>query len=112
MPITDLQKFYHTYYQPDNAVLIVAGNFDAVQTLAYIQRVFGVIPRPTRVLPNPYTVEPPQDGEREVTLRRTGGQLVLIESSIFPPTRRPTAPRSGCWPRCSMNVLRVGSTRN
>ena len=84
VPITDLQRFYHTYYQPDNAVLIVAGNFDAAQTLAYIQRVFGVIPRPTRVLPGPYTVEPPQDGEREVTLRRTGGQLVLIESFHIP----------------------------
>ncbi|HEY6455880.1 MAG TPA: pitrilysin family protein [Steroidobacteraceae bacterium] len=84
VPITDLQKFYHTYYQPDNAVLIVAGNFDAQQTLAYIQRVFGVIARPTRVLPNPYTIEPPQDGEREVTLRRTGGQLVLIESFHIP----------------------------
>jgi len=46
--------------------------------------VFGVIPRPTRVLPNPYTVEPAQDGEREVTLRRTGGQLVLIESFHIP----------------------------
>jgi len=84
VPITHLQSFYHTYYQPDNAVLIVAGNFDVVKTLAYIQRVFGVIPRPTRVLPNPYTVEPAQDGEREVTLRRTGGQLVLIESFHIP----------------------------
>jgi zinc protease len=84
VPITDLQRFYHTYYQPDNAVLIVAGNFDTVRTLAYIQRVFGVIPRPTRVLPPLYTVEPTQDGEREVTLRRTGGQLVLIESFHIP----------------------------
>ena len=84
VPITHLQKFYHTYYQPDHAVLIVAGNFDEAKTLAYIQRVFGVIPRPTRVLPNLYTVEPPQDGEREVTLRRTGGQLVLIESFHIP----------------------------
>jgi zinc protease len=84
VPIAHLQRFYHTYYQPDNAVLIVAGNFDALKTLAYIQRVFGVIPRPTRVLPNPYTVEPAQDGERAVTLRRTGGQLVLIESFHIP----------------------------
>jgi zinc protease len=84
VPITDLQKFYHSYYQPDNAVLIVAGNIDEVKTLAYIQRVFGIIPRPTRVLPNLYTVEPAQDGEREVTLRRTGGQRVLIESFHIP----------------------------
>ena len=84
VPIANLQKFYHTYYQPDNAVLIVAGNFDSVKALAYIQRVFGAIPRPTRVLPHPYTEEPTQDGEREVTLRRTGGQQVLIESYHIP----------------------------
>jgi zinc protease len=84
VPIIDLQKFYHTYYQPDNAVLIVAGNFDEAKTLAYIQSVFGAIPRPTRILPTQYTVEPAQDGEREVTLRRTGGQLVLIESFHIP----------------------------
>jgi zinc protease len=84
VPISDLQKFYHTYYQPDNAVLIVAGNFDETKTLAYIRRVFGAIPRPRRVLPTLYTVEPAQDGEREVTLRRTGGQLVLIESFHIP----------------------------
>ena len=34
VPIANLQKFYHTYYQPDNAVLIVAGNFDAAKALA------------------------------------------------------------------------------
>jgi zinc protease len=84
VPITHLQNFYHTYYQPDNAVLIVTGKFDEAPTLAYIQRVFGAIPKPTRVLPDPYTVEPPQDGEREVTLRRTGGQKVLVESYHVP----------------------------
>jgi zinc protease len=84
VPIANLQKFYHTYYQPDNAVLIVAGNFDSAKALGFIQRVFGAIPRPTRVLPDPYTQEPTQDGQREVTLRRTGGQKVLIESFHIP----------------------------
>ncbi|HEY1898415.1 MAG TPA: pitrilysin family protein [Steroidobacteraceae bacterium] len=95
VPITRLQKFYHTYYQPDNAVLIVAGNLDEVKTLAYIQRVFGVIPRPTRVLPDLYTVEPTQDGEREVTLRRPGGQLVLIESFHIPADAQADSPALG-----------------
>ncbi len=84
VPIKHLQNFYHTYYQPDNAVLIVTGKFDEPQTLAYIQRVFGSIPKPTRILPDLYTAEPTQDGEREVTLRRSGGQKVLIESYHIP----------------------------
>lgn len=72
VPIEHLQAFYHLYYQPDNAILAVAGGFDAPRTLARIAHIFGAIPRPKRQLPTFYTVEPTQDGEREVTLRRDG----------------------------------------
>jgi zinc protease len=89
VPIERLQKFYHTYYQPDNAALIVTGKFDPKATLSYIEKVFGAIPKPTRVLPNLYTVEPPQDGMREVTLRRTGSQQVLDEAFHVPADAHP-----------------------
>src|SRR5215813_5434350 len=72
VPIDRLQAFYHRYYQPDNAVLLVAGKFDEPKTLATIQSLFGGIAKPDRVLPKIYTQEPVQDGERSVTLRRTG----------------------------------------
>ncbi|MDR0770957.1 MAG: insulinase family protein, partial [Burkholderiales bacterium] len=75
--IERLQAFYHRYYQPDNAVLIVAGKFDTDKTLGTIARTFGVLPKPTRVLPQLYTEEPVQEGERTVTLRRHGGSPVL-----------------------------------
>ncbi|MCW3073103.1 MAG: peptidase [Flaviaesturariibacter sp.] len=68
----NLKAFYKKYYQPDNAVLIIAGKFDEKKALANVQQYFGPIPRPTRVLQPTYTVEPPQDGERNVMLRRTG----------------------------------------
>jgi zinc protease len=89
VPIERLQKFYHTYYQPDNATLIVTGKFDQKATLAYIGKVFGAIPKPSRVLPNFYTVEPPQDGMREVTLRRTGSQQVIDEAFHVPADAHP-----------------------
>ncbi len=75
--IERLQAYYHLYYQPDNAVLVVAGKFDPDRTLAEIQRQFGRIPKPTRVLPPLYTVEPVQDGARSVTVRRVGGTKLL-----------------------------------
>src|SRR5438067_4620851 len=67
-----LQAFYRLYYQPDNAVLVVAGSFDPDKVLSLVSKYFGPIPRPTRVLPRLYTEEPVQDGERQVTLRRIG----------------------------------------
>jgi zinc protease len=78
VPIERLQAFYHTYYQPDNAVLVVAGKFDEAKTLALIQEKFGPIARPSRSLPNFYTEEPVQDGEREVTLHRVGQKQVVM----------------------------------
>ena len=72
VPIDNLKAFYQKYYQPDNAVLLVAGKVDEAKTLALVNQYFGGIPRPTRTLQPTYTTEPIQDGERQVTLRRTG----------------------------------------
>ena len=72
VPVPALRAFYEKYYQPDNAVLVVSGKFDDATALASIERLFGAIPRPARTLTPSYTVEPVQDGERTVTLRRNG----------------------------------------
>ena len=83
VPIERLQAFYRRYYQPDNAMLVVAGKFDESKTLRLIQQKFGRIPRPRRSLSNgnllfpTYTAEPTQDGERQVTLRRVGDVQVV-----------------------------------
>jgi zinc protease len=77
VPIESLRRFYKRHYQPDNAMLIVAGSFDEAQALDLAAKYFGAIPRPERVLEETYTEEPPQDGERMVTLRRVGDVSVV-----------------------------------
>ena len=72
VPIDNLRAFYKKYYQPDNAILLVAGKFDEAKTLGLIHQYFSPIPRPERILPKTYTTEPTQDGERFVNLRRVG----------------------------------------
>jgi len=72
VPVENLQAFYRKYYQPDNAMVVVAGQFDEARALAFIDTYFGAIPRPQRQLDTTYTEEPEQDGERLVTLRRVG----------------------------------------
>ncbi|MFN2493844.1 MAG: M16 family metallopeptidase [Pyrinomonadaceae bacterium] len=77
VPIDRLQAFYRNYYQPDNAVLLIAGKFDEQKTLGLVDKYFSSIPRPARTIQKIYTSEPTQDGERTVTLRRVGDtQLV------------------------------------
>lgn len=79
----NLQAFYRTYYQPDNAVLLVAGKFDEAKALALIADAFGKIPKPARSLPEFWTVEPTQDGEREFRIRRKGDvQIVAVAYKV------------------------------
>lgn len=81
VPIDNLRAFYRKYYQPDNAMVIVAGKFDQKKALSLIQKHFGGIPKPKRELPKTYTEEPTQDGERIVTLRRVGD--VAVVGAVF-----------------------------
>src|SRR5262245_57174689 len=79
VPVERLAVFYKKFYQPDDAVLVITGKLDESKTLQMVAESMGKLPRPTRVLDQTYTVEPPQDGDRFVTLRRVGeGQNVIV----------------------------------
>ncbi|MCS7042786.1 MAG: insulinase family protein [Bryobacteraceae bacterium] len=85
VPIERLQAFYRHFYQPDNALLVVAGKFDEQKALALIQKTFGAIPKPQRQLRRTYTVEPAQDGERQVVVRRVGDVQYVGAAWHIPP---------------------------
>ncbi len=77
VPATSLKKFYKKYYRPDNAVLMLAGKFEPKSALRLIDRYFGRIRNPRAKIEPTYTLEPVQDGERSVTLRRSGDVQVV-----------------------------------
>ena len=89
VPIQKLQDFYHRFYQPDNAVLTIAGNMDEAKTLALVAKYFGDIPKPTRNIDKTYTEEPVQDGERSVTLRRVGDEKLMMVGVHVPALAHP-----------------------
>ena len=87
--IDNLRAFYRTYYQPDNAVILIAGKFDREKTLTLIAENFGKIAKPTRILPKLWTIEPTQDGERELTVRRVGDSQFLFAAYRSPAAAHP-----------------------
>jgi zinc protease len=87
-----LQAFYRTYYQPDNATLIVSGRFDVAKVKGWIEQSFGRIPKPKRALPRLYTIDPVQDGERGVTIRRVGGNAQVMLGYHVPAGAHPDYP--------------------
>jgi zinc protease len=89
VPIERLQAFYRKYYQPDNALLVVAGKFDEAKALKWIGESFAKIPKPERKLEKIYTVEPTQDGERQVNVRRVGDVQLVMSVYHVPPGTHP-----------------------
>lgn len=89
VPIERLQAFYRKHYQPDNAVLTVVGKIDEEKTLEMINAAFGVIPKPAREIEPTYTLDPTQDGERSVVLRRVGDTQVAMTAYHIPAGSHP-----------------------
>ncbi len=77
VPIANLQEFYHKFYRPDNAVLMITGKFNPEEMLQKVVDNFGPLKAPDAPIRDSYTEEPPQDGEKRVTVSRVGDiQLV------------------------------------
>jgi zinc protease len=60
----DAREFYHTYYRPDNAVLIVVGDFEQAQFDAWTEKYFGRIPANKSTIPRVTAVEPDRTEEK------------------------------------------------
>jgi zinc protease len=67
-----LREHYKTYFWPNNAEAVLVGDFEREKALALFDREFGAFPRSPHAIPQVITVEPPQQGERRVVVRRPG----------------------------------------
>lgn len=65
--IAEFMDFYKTFYVPENATLVIAGDFDPDQAKEFIQQYFASIPRGNKPVPRPNITEPAQTEERRVT---------------------------------------------
>ena len=63
----DVQEFHSTYYRPDNATLVVVGDFDPKQLDAWVDKYFAPIAKPNRPLPRVTTKEPSREKESRFT---------------------------------------------
>ena len=65
--LKDVQDFHSTFYRPDNATLVVVGDFDPKQLDGWIDKYFASIAKPDRPLPRVQVKEPPRKSESRVT---------------------------------------------
>ncbi|HEV2802417.1 MAG TPA: pitrilysin family protein [Pyrinomonadaceae bacterium] len=84
VPTARLKAFYDTFYHPNNATVIVVGDFERDSTLRLIDEHFGAFPATEESIPEVYTDEPPQQGERRLTIKRAG-ELALVQIAFHTP---------------------------
>jgi zinc protease len=65
--LDDVQRFHATYYRPDDATLVVIGNFDPAELDAWVDKYFGPLKDPAAPIPQVSAVEPPRAGPKTVT---------------------------------------------
>ena len=95
-----LREHYKAFFWPNNAEAILVGDFDLERALAIFDREFGTFPRSPQPVPQVITVEPPQEGERRVVVRRPG-TLNLVQIGYI----RPGASHPDYIPLEVLNVI-------
>jgi zinc protease len=85
VPLAKLHAFYQTYYWPNNATVIVAGDFQVADALALVAEEFGQIPASPHPIPQVYTTEPPQEGMRRFVLKKVGEDLPRVHIAFHAP---------------------------
>jgi zinc protease len=84
----DLYTHYQTYYMPNNAVLVLIGDFETDATLKRIEHYFADLPVGPPFAP-PRAIEPEPQGERRVTIRRPGPAEYVMLAYLAPDCRSP-----------------------
>jgi zinc protease len=67
--VDDVRDFYHTYYVPENATLVLVGDFDSAQALQLVTQYLGRVPKAERPVPRDIPKEPPSTREKRMTLQ-------------------------------------------
>ena len=83
--VDDVRAFHAQYYRPDNAVLVVAGNFDQAQLDKWVDQYFGPIAKPARAIPRVTAVEPARTAPKEYTVYEPNTPLPAVSISFPQP---------------------------
>ncbi len=66
--VDDVRDFFRTYYVPNNATVVLVGDFDAKEALEMVTQYLGRVPKSERPVPRDIPKEPPQQKEKRVRL--------------------------------------------
>jgi len=86
--LPEVKAFHSTFYRPDNATLVVVGDFKASDLETWTKKYFGPIPKPTTKIPRVAVVEPPRKEDRHEILSSTKAPLPAFAVTYLAPSVR------------------------
>src|SRR5207244_10270101 len=86
--LADVRKFHETFYRPDNATLIVVGDFDPKQLDAWVDKYFAPIPKPNLALPRVHISEPPRNAMKRFTEYGSNVPLPAVGINFLVPSEK------------------------
>ena len=84
VPTSRLKEFYDTFYHPNNTTAVIVGDFERASVLELVDQYFGAFPASNKSIPEVYTEEPQQQGERRLVIRRAG-ELAIVQIAFHTP---------------------------
>ena len=82
--IEDIKNFHSTYYQPQNAIVVVAGDIKKDDVFSYVEKHFKDIKNKKEIPSSIHTIEPKQDGERRAIINKESNVQMLAMTYHIP----------------------------
>ncbi len=83
--VADAQNFHKTFYRPDNATLIIVGDFEQKQFDAWVDKYFNRIERPSGTIPRVTEIEPARTAEKRQTVKAPNVPLPAVAITYLAP---------------------------
>ncbi len=86
--VADVQNFHSTFYRPDNASLIVIGDFEQTQFDAWVDKHFGKLSKPSSTIPRVTEVEPERSAEKRIVVKAKNVPFPAVAITYLAPTAK------------------------
>lgn len=86
--LPEVKAFHSTFYRPDNATLVVVGDFKPEELDGWVKKYFGAVPKPSAKIPRVTTKEPPRKADKRETTYSPRAPLPAVALTYLGPSIR------------------------
>jgi len=86
--LPEVKAFHSTFYRPDNATLVIVGDFNPAELEGWVKKYFGAVPKPSTKIPRVAVKEPPRKADKRDTTYSPRAPLPAVAITYLAPSIR------------------------